>query len=158
LQPTGKMVQTQKSKTGSSKRALRRINDRLKYTNLLEYTLRFENGKLPGRQLLKAGEITTKIYGAKYVVDLYRIWGANPTKFGFRANPTMFKRWVVKLFHGLYLKTNEIAFVEYMIGTVLDHVPAVQQDFFERLDQLKEEGTLDQVKRLMKEYKRIYRF
>lgn len=152
------MVQTQKSKTGSSKRALRRINDRLKYTNLLEYTLRFENGKLPGRQLLKAGEITTKIYGAKYVVDLYRIWGANPTKFGFRANPTMFKRWVVKLFHGLYLKTNELAFVEYMIGTVLDHVPAVQQDFFDRLDQLKETGNLDQVKHLMKEYKRIYRF
>ncbi|UCC22780.1 MAG: hypothetical protein JSW23_01550 [Planctomycetota bacterium] len=152
------MVQTQKKKSGSSKRALRRINDRLKYTNLLEYTLRFENGKLPGRQLLKAGEITTKIYGAKYVVDLYRVWGANPTKFGFRANPTMFKRWVVKLFHGLYLKTNEVDFVEYMIGTVLDHVPAVQQDFFDRLDRLKEEGNLDHVKHLMKEYKRIYRF
>lgn len=152
------MVQTQKNKTGSSKKALRSINDRLKYTNLLEYTLRFENGKLPGRQLLKAGEITTKIYGAKYVVDKYRIWGANPTKFGFRANSTMFKRWVVKFFHTLYLKTNEIAFVEYMIGTVLDHVPLVKQDFFDRLDRLKEEGNLDQVRSLMREYKRIYRF
>jgi len=120
--------------------------------------LRFENGKLPGRQLLKAGEITTKIYGAKYVVDQYRIWGSNPTKFGFRANPTMFKRWVVKFFHTLYLKTNELDFVEYMIGTVLDHVPLVQQDFFDQLDRLKEEGNLDQVRNLMREYKRIYRF